>query len=152
MLTSLISPVSRLMLAIMVLSLRLPLNSCPSVWASTPNRAMFIYPCMVPPSSFISCTCEGMASFSGSMTVTLGPSLVLFITRYSTATITRMMIISKTKRIILLLCLAARCLALIFPPVAIIPSPYQYAFLLMNPVKKVIKIIFMSNHIVQFSM
>ena len=41
-LTSLMSPVSRLMLAIMVLSLRLSLNSWLSVFASTPNRAMFL--------------------------------------------------------------------------------------------------------------
>ena len=70
-----------------------------------------------------------MASFSVSITVTFGPSLVLFITRYSNMIITRMMMISKANRIIFRLCFAALCLLLILL-FAIIPSfsfpvPYQ---------------------------
>ena len=107
-LTSLISPVSILMLAIIILSLRLPLYSWLSFVASTPNSAMFIYP-------FIAsscCTSSGIRSSSVSNTVTLGPSLFVWvITRYSTATMIRITAISTPKMITFLLFLAARCLA-----------------------------------------
>ena len=107
-LTSLISPVSILMLAIIILSLRLPLYSWLSFVASTPNSAMFIYP-------FIAsscCTSSGIRSSSVSNTVTLGPSLFVWvITRYNTATMIRITAISTPKMITFLLFLAARCLA-----------------------------------------